>query len=91
MAYVCDGRGELSGKAVVAEQAAVFAPGDRITAAAPSQQPLRFLLIAGQPVNESIVQHGPFVMNTQAEIVQAFRDYESGKLQNPNDDVWAAH
>lgn len=32
----------------------------------------------------------PFVMNTRDEIFQAFMDYEKGRLQNPDDDVWAA-
>jgi len=40
----------------------------------------RFLLLAGKPLNEPIVQHGPFVMNTRQEIEQAIRDYQSGKL-----------
>ena len=51
-------------------------------------QGLSFLLIAGQPIGEPIVQHGPFVMNTQPEIYQAFSDFQSGKLQNPDDKVW---
>jgi quercetin 2,3-dioxygenase len=51
-------------------------------------QGLRFLLVAGQPIGEPIVQHGPFVMNTQDEIMTAFRDYQSGKLQSADDDVW---
>jgi quercetin 2,3-dioxygenase len=51
-------------------------------------QGMRFLLIAGQPIGEPIVQHGPFVMNTQEEIVQAFQDYQSGKLQRADDKVW---
>jgi redox-sensitive bicupin YhaK (pirin superfamily) len=38
-----------------------------------------FVVIAGQPINEPIVQHGPFVMNTKQEIYQAFSDYQHGK------------
>ncbi|XP_061091094.1 pirin isoform X2 [Conger conger] len=37
-----------------------------------------FVLIAGEPINEPVVQHGPFVMNTKDEISQAISDYRSG-------------
>jgi len=43
-------------------------------------QGTRFLLLAGKPLLEPIVQHGPFVMNTQAEIEQALADYRDGVL-----------
>lgn len=43
-------------------------------------QPARVLLIAGQPLNEPIVQHGPFVMNTEQQIRQAVEDFRSGRL-----------
>jgi redox-sensitive bicupin YhaK (pirin superfamily) len=40
----------------------------------------RFLLLAGKPLNEPIVQYGPFVMNTREEIEQAVSDYQGGRL-----------
>ena len=43
-------------------------------------QDSRFLLIAGRPLAEPIVQHGPFVMNTPEQIHQAVRDYQAGKF-----------
>ena len=44
---------------------------------------VRFLLLAGRPLNEPIVQYGPFVMNTRKEIEQAIRDYQDGSLAAP--------
>jgi redox-sensitive bicupin YhaK (pirin superfamily) len=40
----------------------------------------RAILVAGKPLGEAIAQHGPFVMNTQAELIQAVRDYQAGVL-----------
>jgi redox-sensitive bicupin YhaK (pirin superfamily) len=40
----------------------------------------RFLLLAGKPLNEPVVQYGPFVMTTREEIEQAIRDYQNGTL-----------
>jgi hypothetical protein len=40
----------------------------------------RFLMVSGNPINESVVQHGPFVMNNQTEILEAMRDYQMGKM-----------
>jgi redox-sensitive bicupin YhaK (pirin superfamily) len=90
-AYVYEGSGRLSGESVSTQHSYVFGTdGDEIVATGGKDKGLKFLLFAGKPTNEEIVQHGPFVMNSHLEIQQAFADYRSGKLQNPDDDVWAA-
>src|SRR5690606_11620694 len=69
--YVYEGSAEAGGAAeltpVPAHTAAILGSGeDLLLVAGPGGT--RFLLLAGRPLNEPIVQYGPFVMNTQAEI-----------------------
>jgi redox-sensitive bicupin YhaK (pirin superfamily) len=74
-AYVYEG--ELEG--IAEHSAAVFTQdGDVQVKAGPKGA--RFLLLAGRPLNEPVVQYGPFVMNTREEIEQAIRDYQAGTL-----------
>ncbi|OLE97379.1 MAG: hypothetical protein AUG75_09080 [Cyanobacteria bacterium 13_1_20CM_4_61_6] len=56
--------------------------GDEVSLAAheSAESPLDVLLIAGVPLNEPIARYGPFVMNTEAEIHQAFADFRSGRM-----------
>lgn len=87
--YVYDGSGKLCNEECTKQNGYVFNHGgESIIAETGGSDQLKFLVIAGKPIGESIVQYGPFVMNTQEEIQQAFRDYQSGKLQNPNDNPW---
>jgi hypothetical protein len=61
------------------DQLAVLGQGDAI-ALRSGDQSSRFLLVAGKPLNEPVARGGPFVMNTDAEIRQAFSDYQRGKF-----------
>lgn len=66
-------------RALKQRSAGVLSAGDRIEISAGTQG-ARFILLAGRPLKEPIVQYGPFVMNTRDEIEQAIRDYQSGAL-----------
>jgi hypothetical protein len=54
--------------------------GDVMSVEAAPDSPLKALLIGGVPLREPVARYGPFVMNTRQEILQAFDDYQSGKL-----------
>ena len=59
------------------DQLAVLSKGDGVRLQG-GEATSRFLLVAGKPLNEPIARGGPFVMNTEAELRQAFSDYQSG-------------
>ncbi len=61
------------------DQRAVLTPGDSVELIAGGEA-TRFLLVAARPLNEPIARAGPFVMNTEAEVRQAFHDYQSGNF-----------
>ncbi len=79
--YVYRGEASVVGTDVAASRLAILANDARadgvvIDAVADTKA----LLIAGRPLNEPIVQYGPFVMNTQQEIYEALGDYRAGRL-----------
>jgi len=76
-AFVYVYEGELDG--VPAHSAAVFTNEGDVQVRARGDG-ARFLLLAGRPLGEPVVQYGPFVMNTREEIEQAIRDYQNGTL-----------
>jgi redox-sensitive bicupin YhaK (pirin superfamily) len=81
--YVYRGELNIGDKAVPQQRMAIFkneTGSDGVTFRANGAT--RALLIAGQPLRQPIVQYGPFVMNTQAEIFQAINDFRAGELVN---------
>ncbi|MGX1777412.1 pirin family protein [Nocardia brasiliensis] len=89
MAYILSGNGTVGAerRPVREGQLAVFGQGDTITVSADAAQhnrsgELEVLLLGGQPIREPVVQYGPFVMNTRAEIIQAMDDYQAGRMGN---------
>lgn len=61
------------------QSAGFLSPGDQVEISA-EEAGARFLLLAGRPLGEPVVQYGPFVMNTVEEIEQAISDFQSGKF-----------
>jgi len=87
LVYVLAGQGTVGAehRPIRKGQLAVFGPGDTIRTAASTAQPqaepnLDVLVLGGRPIRESIAMAGPFVMNTRAEVIQAFEDFQAGKL-----------
>ena len=84
-AYVLEGSGLFGTQQERGDdgQMVIFAQdGDSVALANPAnaQKHLDLLLIAGVPLNEPVVRYGPFVMNTEAEIMQAIEDYRNGRM-----------
>ena len=73
--YFFAGRSVAIGGRDVGGPAAIELRGDSAAELINGDEPGELLLLQGRPIDEPVAQHGPFVMNTRAEIVQAFADY----------------
>jgi hypothetical protein len=87
LTYVLAGQGTvgLDRSAIAEGQMAVHVDGDFLVLAANESQDSRtqafeVLILGGEPIREPVATYGPFVMNTRAELQQAFEDYEAGRL-----------
>jgi redox-sensitive bicupin YhaK (pirin superfamily) len=84
-AYVIDGEAKLDpGMPPVSKENVVLFSNDadyvRVSAPTDVKSQTNILLIAGEPIREPVARHGPFVMNTRQELVQAFEDYQAGRM-----------
>ncbi len=84
--YVFEGDATVAGKAVPLHCLAVLGTGDEVKVTA-GPNGTRFILVAGRPLREAIVQYGPFVMSAREEIEQAVEDYRDGRLVRKKADV----
>jgi redox-sensitive bicupin YhaK (pirin superfamily) len=87
LVYTLAGHGSVGAehRPVQLGQLAVFGRGDTITITADAKQESRspnldVLILGGKPIREPVVAYGPFVMNTKAEVIKAFEDYQAGRL-----------
>ena len=79
LAYVYQGEVSINGQLVPRGELVRLNAQDDLTFVSSSSES-GVIVLAGNPIGEPIAQYGPFVMNTQAEIEQAIRDYQAGKL-----------
>jgi redox-sensitive bicupin YhaK (pirin superfamily) len=87
LVYVLSGRGSVGseGQPIHSGQLVVHGKGDALVLRADQEQESRHpaldvLILGGRPIGEPVAAHGPFVMNTRDELIQAFEDYEKGRL-----------
>jgi len=78
--YLISGNIKVDGFGMVEARNAIYFENNSTNISISALTEANILLLAGEPIEEPITQHGPFVMNTQTEIMTAMRDYQLGKM-----------
>jgi redox-sensitive bicupin YhaK (pirin superfamily) len=78
-AYVFEGEVESGGNQAGKGELLVFGKGEAVRFEGKGAKN-RLILVAGRPIGEPVARYGPFVMNTQQEIMQAVQDFQSGRF-----------
>jgi len=78
--YLLDGKLKVEGFGMVEGLHIVHFKNDGEGIALTALEDTRILFLSGEPLNEEVVSYGPFVMNTQTQILEAMRDYQMGKM-----------
>jgi redox-sensitive bicupin YhaK (pirin superfamily) len=78
--YVLEGSLNINEDTLENKKLGVLGKGKTVVVSAVGAD-ARFILVAGQPINEPVARAGPFVMNTKEEVVQAFQDYQQNRFQ----------
>ncbi|KAF1332757.1 Pirin-like protein, partial [Globisporangium splendens] len=87
--HTLTGSGLCAGEKIQAHHAVVLEKeGDGVHISTDSDNGLEFIVISGKPLNEPVVQYGPFVMTTESEIHQTIRDYQNGRNGFENAPHW---
>ncbi|ETK72901.1 hypothetical protein L915_20096, partial [Phytophthora nicotianae] len=89
LVYAISGTGKCIGASIQPHEAIVMEKdGDGVLLTAAENDKLEVIVMTGEPLNEPVVQHGPFVMNSMEEIRQTFEDFQLAKNGFENARTW---
>ena len=80
--YLLDGELEINNSLILkkGENQMIVFENDGTLVEISATKESNFLVLSGEPINEKVAQYGPYVMNTQTEIMEAMRDFQQGKM-----------